>query len=406
MLGSADRDSCVEDERLKAPLNQPSMVEILFSKGVAIYGAVIVAVAYTALAAVLQYKKEQLGPSKVAHLDRLPALLKSILPGFSFGSEVFLIIGMREDAPVLAFIILSFRLLHLFVGAGLNLCMFGPLEFAERLDHLVRPSKVSTLRHRKDDSFCLENIPFVGLLVLLSLTDVTMLQFMPWKAPNKFYVESKGMPTMTMLKVCLVTKAVQTTVSVACQLAFLTMKSSLNDAATSGQSKALFSANIIISVTNVLLGLVLLFLKEGLLKDIEEDNKKRESVAAAVRTPNSDVDDDAEAANTKRASQALRLSRIYQDKGDNGDSVSMTIGSNPMVDNPLHIASIPAITEPDHDASTSSSNRNGQGDAERIQALELELHTEKRERKELQRRYDELKDVNWASGDAEGPNRL
>ena len=64
MLGSADRESCVEDERLKALLSQPSMVEILFSKGVAIYGAVIIAVAYTALAAVLQYKKEQLGPPK------------------------------------------------------------------------------------------------------------------------------------------------------------------------------------------------------------------------------------------------------------------------------------------------------------------------------------------------------
>mgnify|MGYP005703679455 CR=1 FL=1 len=211
MLGSTDRTRCVEDERLKALLSQPSMVEILFSKGVAIYGAVIIAVAYTALAGVLQYKKEQLDPSKVAQLDRLPALLKSILPGFSFGSEMFLIIGMREEAPVLAFIILTFRMLHVVVGSGLNLCMFGPLESAERLDYFVRPTKVSTLRHKKDDSFCRENIPFVGLLVLLSVTDVTMLQFMPWKAPNRFYVESKGFPSMAMLKVCLVTKAVQTT---------------------------------------------------------------------------------------------------------------------------------------------------------------------------------------------------
>ena len=53
MLGSTDRTRCVEDERLKALLSQPSMVEVLFSKGVAIYGAVIIAVAYTALAGVL-----------------------------------------------------------------------------------------------------------------------------------------------------------------------------------------------------------------------------------------------------------------------------------------------------------------------------------------------------------------
>ena len=360
MLGSADRESCVEDERLKAPLSQPSMVEILFSKGVAIYGAVIIAVAYTALAAVLQYKKEQRGPSKVAQLDRLPALLKSILPGFSFGSEVFLIIGMRESAPVLAFIILTFRMLHVVVGVGLNLCMFGPLESAERLDRLVRPSKVSTLRHQKDDSYCRENLPFVGLLVLLSVTDVTMLQFMPWKAPNKFYAESKGMPNMTMLKVCLVTKAVQTTVSVVCQIAFLTAKTSLNDSTTSAQAKGLFIGNIVISFTNVLLGMVMLCLKGELLKSIHEDGTKLASVAPA--TAGSSQADSRSAgdmeAPRRRDSEDMHLDDIYG-HGEEGDAV--VSGPNPMTENPLHTTPVPAVLEAGRDDGGSGSGGSGSG---------------------------------------------
>ena len=70
-----------------------------------------------------------------------------------------------------------------------------------------------------DDSFCRAHMPFVGGVTLLSLCDITMLQFMPWSS-SRFFSESKGWPTLDMLRFCLSIKALQTFVSVVCQVVF------------------------------------------------------------------------------------------------------------------------------------------------------------------------------------------
>jgi hypothetical protein len=240
---------------------------------------------------------------------------------------------------------------------------------------------------------------------------VTMLQFMPWKAPNRFYVESKGFPSMAMLKVCLVTKAVQTTVSVACQIAFLCAKSSLTDAATSAQAKALFILSISVSFTNVLLGMVLLCLKQELLKTIQEDDSRRDNLAlAAVSSQTggrSDGGGDMEAPARRRDSEDMHLGEIYS-QGEDGDDV--IAGSNPMTDNPLHTTPISVVVEPGRDDNSSSGGgidveeerqRERSAWARETECLREEFQRERddwqreredwqRERHELQRRYDQV----------------
>ena len=244
---------------------QSSMVEALFSKGAAIYGAVIIAVGFTSLAGLLQYKKET-NKSKLAVLPRPIVALKSFLPGFTFGSEIFLILGVIEEWPDVGATMLLFRLSHTVVGAAILLALFGPVSMATRFEFIMEGS--TTLKKRVDEQYIRENIPFIGMLIVLCLCDVTMLQFMPWKH-SKFYTESKGFPCFSVLQVCLVTKALQAFVSAVCQMCFLVANASLSEPTMNAQGKALFILNIVISTLGVVLGLFMLCLKERFLRSVE-----------------------------------------------------------------------------------------------------------------------------------------
>ena len=297
MTSTADRAGCVVDQGLEALglVAQSSMVEALFSKGAAIYGAVIIAVGFTSLAGLLQYKKET-NKSKLAVLPRPIVALKSFLPGFTFGSEIFLILGVMEEWPGVGATMLLFRLSHTVVGAAILLALFGPVSMATRFEFIMEGS--TTLKKRVDEQYIRENIPFIGMLIVLCLCDVTMLQFMPWKH-SKFYTESKGFPCFSVLQVCLVTKALQAFVSAVCQMSFLVANASLSEPTMNAQGKALFILNIVISTLGVVLGLFMLCLKERFLRSVES----------------------AEAEEASDEAEAVGIHDLYGSSGGHGDEV-------------------------------------------------------------------------------------
>ena len=67
---------------------------------------------------------------------------------------------------------------------------------------------------RLNEKFVRKNVAPVGLLVLASGCDVTMLQLMPWEQ-SRFYEESMGYPCYDLMIVCMVVK---TTVLGECDL--------------------------------------------------------------------------------------------------------------------------------------------------------------------------------------------
>jgi hypothetical protein len=76
-----------------------------------------------------------------------------------------------------------------------------------------------------------------------------------------------------MMLLCLNAKTFQSIVNVICQISYLVSNSTLDDPTTSPQAKALFGLNIAVSMMTVIMGVVMLFLKDSLLRSV-----KRKSV--------------------------------------------------------------------------------------------------------------------------------
>lgn len=246
---------------------QESLVSSLFSKGVALYGTFIIASGFFALASILSFKREK-SSDTLSQMPRFQVLVKSFLPGFTFGSELFLIVGIVGTEPVFASVMIIFRLLHLVVGAIITTALWSPSRVGGgRIESVLKGAY--SLRNHLDEEFARENMPFIGLLTLLSFLDATMVQFMPWKK-SRFNTESKGFPSLGLLKCVLLTKVVQGGVSAICQVSFLLTSSDLGGATVSAQAKALFIMNILFSIGGVVLGLLLLGIKGELLRKIDD----------------------------------------------------------------------------------------------------------------------------------------
>merc|ERR1711871_802011 len=94
--------------------------------------------------------------------------------------------------------------------------------------------------------------------------------FLPWNA-SEMYTESRGFPSLTVLKWALGTDTVQATASVITQIYFLATSANLNEPTTTAQAKALFGLNISFAVIGAVSGLVTLCLKNGLLSRLEKE---------------------------------------------------------------------------------------------------------------------------------------
>jgi hypothetical protein len=263
---------CVEDEDLKFSSATENFLDALFKKGGAMYGAFIIAAGFILVASGMQWKREK-DVEVLGQLTRSQAAFKSLLPGLSFGLEMFLIAGMMVEARGLAAVIITFRLFHMIGAAVLVTCMFGPGRFAESMETVIKDAPL--LRDELDkEPFCRDNMPMICVIILLSSCDMTMFQFLPWRS-SKFFTESKGFPSMQILKLCLLVKSVQSTVSAICQISFLVKYTDIRDATTGPLAKVMFSFNIILSVVTVLAGGLLLVLKYDLLDNVDQNLAKK-----------------------------------------------------------------------------------------------------------------------------------
>jgi hypothetical protein len=217
--------------------------------------------------ALIMQRQRGMHADKLGQLGYPTIAFKSFLCGFSFGSEVFLITGIWSDKPGVAVTILLFRLLHLGGGVVLMGVIFGSEETVQLAEHVL--AKAPMLSDDMDHIFARSHVPFVGALMVLTMCDVTMVQYLPWKR-STFYTESEGYPDMSVLKFALGIKSVQTLVSVVCQLSYLVSDADVNDPTMSPDAKALFALNIMFSVSSVVFGTVLLVIKNKVLGTVQK----------------------------------------------------------------------------------------------------------------------------------------
>ena len=83
--------ACVDNDAL---LQSFSVVSIIYSNGTVWVGALLIATLFVAAAAILTYFREK-EPMLLANFSRSEAIYFSFLPGFSFGSWVFLVTVCR-----------------------------------------------------------------------------------------------------------------------------------------------------------------------------------------------------------------------------------------------------------------------------------------------------------------------
>jgi hypothetical protein len=216
--------------------------------------------------------------------------MKASLTGFSFGSELFLIITMLGKAPGLAAVMIIFRLSHVVVAGTIAAVLFGSSGVPAWLEGKGVVKKATALPSLLCEDFCRANMPLLSGVVLLSMGDCSMMQFLPWKA-SRVYAESQGFPSLQLLRWCLGTDTVQATVSVMCQIIFLTTSAGKEETNESGQAKALFAMNITFAVLGSVSGLLTLCLKDSLLSRLESeedggDNKNRGAGRSAGEAKN------------------------------------------------------------------------------------------------------------------------
>jgi hypothetical protein len=311
------------------------LTEQMFETGSALYGTFIFAAVFVAIIGAMQLKREQ-SKERLGQHDRAPALIKAFLPGFSFGSELLLVASLWTSNLNYAVPIMLFRFLHIFAGIAVVGAIFGSHEFALQLETLGF-RKCSALTDWLDHGFARTNIPLIGLHCLLCLCDVTLVQFLPWKR-SAFQTESKGFPSMSVMKMAFLVKTIQATVSVIVQVTYLGATSSdkLDKPTTSPQAKALFSLNIVFSIVGVVMSLLLLFIKEKLLSTVEEqdhdqDQDQRENSGVSGGGGGGSSNDNTSSSSPGRldekSSYAAELHEIYCSDGAADASVNT---SNPM----------------------------------------------------------------------------
>jgi hypothetical protein len=298
----------------------------MFNKGVALSLAFAVAAVFLTLAvAVHKMKAKYLlsdSPStqSLAGLKIHQVVLKSALPGFSFGSEMVLIWGMMAEARGLGGAMLAFRLLHPITVILLTYALYAPGRF------YALPESLREMIHKAPlhEGFMRQNVPPVGLLLLASACDVSVLQLVPWEESN-FYTQSMGYPSMDLMLVCMGVKMLQSLVSFVCQTAYLTRKSARNDPMRSNQARALFGLSIGLSVVTLIMGAVILLLKWALLKkvskEVEEEKERKEKDGG------------------------LELGDVYKSSKEEG--LVAEDASIPATENPLHSAVMDIVKQKD-----------------------------------------------------------
>ena len=249
LTNNYDSTGCQVDKTL---VNE-ELVVIMFKKGVALSTSFSISAIFVLICGFMQMKKEG-AKDDIGQLDRVQVFIKSALPGFSFGSELFLIFAIWNEAPTIARTMLACRLFFPLLLVYILCVVFSSDRVKDRLTYFTPNARLWGTH--MDMDFAREILPVVAVMIILCMGDITLVQMLPWKR-SVFYTESKGFPSMSLMILCLSVKTIQSTVSVICQISYLAANSTLDDPTTSPQAKALFGLNIAVSIITVMMGVVM-----------------------------------------------------------------------------------------------------------------------------------------------------
>merc|ERR1711871_628272 len=283
MTNNPDSTGCKVDEAL---VNE-ELIVTMFNKGVALSVSFSISAAFVFICGFMQIKREA-AQEYIGQISRLQVILTSALSGFSFGSEVFLIFGIRRETQAVAGTMLVGRLLHPLLLIYILCVMFLSDNIKNMLTSCIPQAKLWGSHLHMD--FAREVLPIVAVILIVCMGDISLVKMLPWKK-SVLYTESKGFPSISLMQLCLGVKTLQSAVSVTCQISYLVLNSNLNDPTTSPQAKALFGLNIAVSLTSFVMGLVMLLLKGSLMrsvkgKDTESSNREIEMSMDMVYTDN------------------------------------------------------------------------------------------------------------------------
>lgn len=250
-----------------------SLIDVMFEDGMALSVSFLVAITFCILAAYMQFRIRQYGNDKVGQLSKLAIFLKAYFPGFSFSSEIFLFMKIAYDNPTLAWTMLTFRFTHVILGVLLVYGLYSDGAIAILIDSIFRIFiDLSDLRDELDFEFAEANLPIVFAINALFMTNINLIQFMPWKK-KPFFSSSNGFPTLKLMKFCNGMNIVQSTGSVFCQVVYLTRKPSDTNGipkSQNDQTVALFVLSISCTVGGLIFTIFFFALKGQLLSKVQK----------------------------------------------------------------------------------------------------------------------------------------
>ena len=176
MTNNEDHSACIFDNTFISR----TIVEILFEDGVAWAITLVITIVFVIIMACVQYERERCSHN-LGQLSRTQVLLKSSLPGFSFISEILLIVAiyLAGDAPVLANLMLFFRLIHAFATAFVFLSLFGTRTILTNTKKII--PHIDSWRKDFDYDYAKRRIHILSVITLLCMCDFSMVQMLPWK---------------------------------------------------------------------------------------------------------------------------------------------------------------------------------------------------------------------------------
>lgn len=246
MTNSPDFKSCVMNNAVVSL----SIVEVIFHGSVAYIVTFTVSTIFIAVCGLVQYMKSK-ECETLGQLSPLQVILKSGLPGFSFGSEMVLVIGILYERPNIALVMFIFRFLHIFATSFVLVCLFGPKKCLAHISRFIDPY---LWKRSFNYDFAKLHLPLTGAIIILCLCDISLVQMLPW-SNTRFFSASHGFPSKSMMRFALGVDILQAGVSVVCTIIYLTsaMSDRAKDPMTSSAALVVFALNIAFSLFTIII---------------------------------------------------------------------------------------------------------------------------------------------------------